>query len=120
MNPLSLLREGAAVTGRVIGGALDHLSPGRRRRRSWIGDGKAHIEVRGVSDPKRKSLARDVERALHAVEGVQWAQVNSVAGRVVVAFDPDGPSPEDLIEVIEGDIRERLLVKCLWWLLCRG
>jgi cation-transporting ATPase I len=97
-----LLREGAAVTGRVIGGALDHLSPGRRRRRSWIGDGKAHIEVRGVSDPKRKSLARDVERALHAVEGVQWAQVNSVAGRVVVAFDPDGPSPEDLIEVIEG------------------
>ena len=102
MNPLTLLREGAAVPGTVIGGALDRLSPGRRRRRSWVGDGRAHIEVRGVNDPKRKILARDVERALHAVEGVQWAQVNAVAGRVVVAFDPDGPSPEDLIEVIEG------------------
>ena len=102
VNPLRLLREGTAVPGAVIGGALDRLSPGRRRRRSWVGDGKAHIEVRGVNDPKRKRLARDVERALHAVEGVQWAQVNAVAGRVVVAFDPDGPSPEDLIEVIEG------------------
>ena len=101
MNPVRLLREGAAVPGAVIGGALDRLSPGRRRRRSWVGDGKAHIEVRGVNDPKRKILARDVERALHAVEGVEWAQVNAVAGRVVVAFDPDGPSPEDLIEVIE-------------------
>ena len=102
MNPIRLLREGAAVPGAVIGGALDRLSPGRPRRRSWVGDGKAHIEVRGVNDPKRKRLARDVERALHAVEGVQWAQVNAVAGRVVVAFDPGGPSPEDLIEVIEG------------------
>src|ERR1019366_3538647 len=102
VNPIRLLREGAAVPGAVIGGALDRLSPGRPRRRSWVGDGKAHIEVRGVNDPKRKRLARDVERALHAVEGVQWAQVNAVAGRVVVAFDPGGPSPEDLIEVIEG------------------
>ncbi|MGD0945703.1 MAG: hypothetical protein ABR972_15760, partial [Acidimicrobiales bacterium] len=78
MNPVKLLREGVALPGAVIGGALDRLSPGRRRRRSWIGDGKAHIEVRGVNAPKRKSLARDVEQALHAVEGVQWAQVNAV------------------------------------------
>lgn len=69
MNPVELLRQGAAVPGAVIGGALDRLSPGRRRRRSWVGDGKAHIEVRGVNDPKRKSLARDVERALHTVRG---------------------------------------------------
>ncbi len=43
-----------------------------------------------------------MERALHVVEGVQWAQVNAVAGRVVVAFDPKGPSVEDLLDVIDG------------------
>jgi cation-transporting ATPase I len=97
VNPLRLLREGAA-----LGGALDRLSPGRRRRRLWVGAGKAHIEVRGVHDPARKLLVRDVERALHALPGVQWAQVNAVAGRVIVAFDPEGPSTEDLLGVIEG------------------
>ena len=102
MNPLRLLREGAAAPGAALGGALDRLSPGRRRRRLWVGQGKAHIEVRGVHDPARKVLVRDVERALHAVPGVQWAQVNAVAGRVIVAFDPEGPSTEDLLGVIEG------------------
>jgi cation-transporting ATPase I len=58
--------------------------------------------VRGVHDPARKLLVRDVERALHALPGVQWAQVNAVAGRVIVAFDPEGPSTEDLLGVIEG------------------
>ena len=32
---------------------------------------------------------------------MNWAQVNAVAGRVVVAFDPEGPSVEDLLEVVE-------------------
>jgi cation-transporting ATPase I len=102
VNPLRLLREGAAVPGAALGGALDRLSPGRRRRRLWVGVGKAHIEVRGVHDPARKLLVRDVERALHALPGVQRAQVNAVAGRVIVAFDPEGPSTEDLLGVIEG------------------
>ena len=102
MNPLRLLREGAAAPGAALGGALDRLSPGRRRRRLWVGQGKAHIEVRGVHDPARKVLVGDVERALRAVPGVRWAQVNAVAGRVIVAFDPEGPSTEDLLGVIEG------------------
>ncbi len=102
MNPLRLLREGAAAPGAALGGALDRLSPGRRRRRLWVGEGKAHIEVRGVHDPARKVLVRDVERALNAVPGVQWAQVNAVAGRVIVAFDPEGASTEDLLGAIEG------------------
>ncbi len=102
MNPLRLVRVGAAVPGAALGSALDRLSPGRRRRRLWVGRGKAHIEVRGVHLPGREVLARDVERALRAAEGVQWAQVNAVTGRVVVAFDPDGPSVDDLVDVVEG------------------
>ena len=52
--------------------------------------------------PGARSWRGDVERALHVVEGVHWAQVNAVAGRVVVAFDPEGPSVEDLLDVIDG------------------
>ncbi|MDA8039467.1 MAG: heavy metal-associated domain-containing protein, partial [Actinomycetota bacterium] len=101
MNPLLLLRSGAAAPAGALSSALDRLSPGRRRRRLWVGRGKAHIEVRAVHEPGRASLARDVERALREVRGVNWAQVNAVAGRVVVAFDPEGPSVEDLLEVVE-------------------
>jgi len=102
VNPHAFLRAAAAAPGAALSGALDRLSPGRRRRRLWVGRGKAHIEVRGVHHPGREALARDLERALHGVKGVQWAQVNAVAGRVVVAFDPDGPSVEDLLDVIDG------------------
>ena len=99
VNPLALLRAGAAVPGAALGAAL---GSGRRRRRVWEGRGKAHIEVRAVHRAGREALARDVERALHVAEGVRWAQVNAVTGRVVVAFDPDGPSVDDLVGIVEG------------------
>jgi cation-transporting ATPase I len=102
VNPLGVLRAGVAAPGAALGSAIDRLNPGRRRRRLWAGRGKAHIEVRGAHVPGREALARDVERALAGLKGVQWAQVNAVTGRVIVAFDPDGPSGSDLVEVIEG------------------
>ncbi|MHB1987296.1 MAG: HAD-IC family P-type ATPase [Acidimicrobiales bacterium] len=101
MNPLAVVRDGATGSAAALSNVLDRLSPGRRRRRLWTGRGKAHIELRAVQDPERAGLARDVERALHEIEGVHWAEVNAVIGRVVVAFDPEGPSIEDLVEVIE-------------------
>jgi cation-transporting ATPase I len=90
------------LPGAALGSAIERLNPGRRRRRLWASRGKAHIEVRDAHVPGRGALAREVERALQGIEGVQWAQVNAVAGRVIVAFDPDGPSVDDLVEVIEG------------------
>ena len=74
---------------------------GRRHRHSWVGDGKAHIEVRAATRPGWKSLARDVEAALEGVKGVHWAEVNAVIGRVMVAFDGDAVETDDLIDVIE-------------------
>lgn len=50
--------------------------------------------------PGFEVLVKDLEVALNAIEGVQWAQVNAVLGRVVVAFDPDLSSPEVLLETI--------------------
>jgi len=87
---------------RLTGDALGRLSPGRRHRRMWVGEGRAHIEVRAVHRPGRERLIEDLEAALRAIDGVRWAQVNAVLGRVVVVFDPDGPSADDLLEEIEG------------------
>ena len=86
---------------------------GRRHRRAWVGDGKAHIEVRAATRPGSEPVARHLEAALECVEGVHWAEVNAVVGRVVVAFDGDAVETDDLIEVIEeieeahGTHRER-------------
>jgi cation-transporting ATPase I len=76
--------------------------PDRRRRRSWVSDGRAHIEARGVRKPGNESVVAHFEAALREVEGVQWAQVNAITGRIAVMFDPDGVSFDDLVEVIEG------------------
>jgi cation-transporting ATPase I len=86
----------------MAGDALERLSPGRRHRRMWVSEGRAHIEVRAVHRPAHDQLVKDLEAALNAIEGVDWAQVNVVLGRVVVVFDPEGPTVDDLVEEIEG------------------
>ena len=95
------LRIPRAVGG-MAGDALERLSPGRRHRRMWVSEGRAHIEVRAVHRPGHDQLVKDLEAALNAIEGVEWAQVNVVIGRVVVVFDPEGPTVDDLVEEIEG------------------
>lgn len=52
--------------------------------------------------PGTEALARRVEAALAALEGVHWAEVNAVLGRVVVAFDDEALGVDDLVGVIEG------------------
>ena len=86
----------AAIAGRLP------ISPGRRQRRRWVGNGRAHIEVRGIHRPENHPAARGLEAALAEVDGVQWAQVNTVAGRVVVAFDGDQVGVDEICDVIEG------------------
>ncbi len=83
-------------------GRLGQIGEGRRHRRSWTAAGKAHIEVRAVHRTGGDTVARDVERALARLGSVQWAEVNAVVGRVVVAFDPGELSLADLVEVVEG------------------
>ncbi|MHB1719192.1 MAG: HAD-IC family P-type ATPase [Acidimicrobiales bacterium] len=85
-----------------LGRLLDGIFSGRRHRRSWVGNGRAHIEVRAARRQGLDAFARHVEGALSRVEGVQWAEVNAVTGRVVVAFDPSSADLDDLVEVVEG------------------
>ncbi|HEV7898462.1 MAG TPA: HAD-IC family P-type ATPase [Planosporangium sp.] len=94
--------------GRLPAAAARSLPlPGRRRmsRRSWVGHGRAHIEVRGIDRPGSEVVARHLEEHLKRIHGVHWAEVNAVLGRVVVAFDSGSVSPDDLVDAIE-DVEE--------------
>jgi cation-transporting ATPase I len=86
-----------------IGALVDRIEgSGRRHRRSWLGADRAHIEVKGVHRAGLEDLARHVEKALEEIPSVHWAEVNAVAGSVVVAFDPGGADVDDLVDVIEA------------------
>lgn len=52
--------------------------------------------------PENAPVARQVEAALTGLRGVDWAEVNAIVGRVVVAFDSDDVGVDDLVEVIEA------------------
>ncbi len=92
-----LAAQAGAAGSRQVAAARQHLrAPGRSHRRTWVGNGRAHIEVRAVDRPDGQSLARQVERDLEALEGVDWAEVNAVLGRVVVAFDEDATTLDGL------------------------
>ena len=73
-----------------------------RRRHVWAAPGRAHIDVRGVHRPGTEGIADAVERALLAIEGVHWAEVNAILARVAVAFDDDVVDIDDLITAIEA------------------
>jgi hypothetical protein len=89
--------------GSLFSAIADRFSPpGRRARRRWVRHGRAHIEVKGVHRPENAVLARRVEEELARPEGADWAAVNAVLGRVIVAFDDRRLGVDDLVEVIEG------------------
>ena len=79
----------------------DGLRRIRRHRRRSVTNGRAHIEVRGIDRPGNEHYARALVEALQRLNGVDWAAVNQVLGRVVVAFDDDEVDLEDLLDVVE-------------------
>ncbi len=93
-----------AQAGAVLARIADRLplSAGRAQRRRWAGNGRAHIEVKGAHLPGNEAFATRLEGELARLDGVDWAQVNAVLGRVIVAFDDDQLDVDDLTDVIEG------------------
>ncbi len=82
---------------RVLGNA-----EGRIERRMTVSeDGHAHIEVRGAHLPEHEALAADAKAAIERLDGVEWAEVDAVVGRLVVVFDPAAIDADDLIGTLE-------------------
>jgi cation-transporting ATPase I len=103
---------GTAVTGAdplpdghvrsLAGVARGMLEPpmARHRRRVWADHGHAHVELAAPSAEDAPAVRQALRRELERLEGVQWATVNDVVGRVLVAFDERRVGVEDVVGVV--------------------
>jgi cation-transporting ATPase I len=81
---------------------LNPLVPrGRTARHVWVGNGRAHIEVRALDHPGA-TIGGALPAALERLRGVHWAEVNEALGRVIVAFDGTDVGPEELVDAVEA------------------
>src|SRR4051812_10987479 len=110
---------GTVVTGsdplpggrlRDLGGVLPGVvepPEARHTPRGWAARGRVQVELPDpgteVAPDQRRALRRQLER----LDGVHWAAVNDVVGRVLVAFDDRRIEPEDVVGVIAAVQRVR-------------
>jgi cation-transporting ATPase I len=81
---------------------LHPLAPrGRTARHVWVGNGRAHIEVRAL-DRAGATIGAALPAALERLRGVHWAEVSEAVGRVIVAFDGKEVDPEELVDAVEA------------------
>ncbi|PWI09007.1 cation-transporting ATPase [Streptomyces sp. NWU339] len=86
-----------------VAAVLVDAGEGRARRRVWSRDGRAYLEVRGLSGhgERHGRLAHEVTAVLRGAAGVRWAEVNAALGLVVVDGDEDGLDLDELLELVE-------------------
>jgi cation-transporting ATPase I len=115
------LARAAAVTGaRAVGTVLTGSDPvpagsrglvdvakgmlepplARSTRRVWADSGHAHVEIAAPAAEERAEVRSALRRQLVRLDGVEWATVNDVVGRVLVAFDERRVGVEDVVGVV--------------------
>ena len=83
---------------------IAETGPRRTRRRVWSQDGRAHVEVKGLtgSGGRHHRLREHLTGTLRDVKGVRWAEINAVTQHILVDFDEQELDVEAIIEVIEA------------------
>ncbi|TFV71925.1 cation-translocating P-type ATPase [Blastococcus sp. CT_GayMR19] len=72
----------------------------RHTRRIWADRGHVHIEVAAPSAEEQPEIRRALRRHLERLEGVEWATVNDVVGRVLIGIDDRRVSVEEVVGVV--------------------
>ncbi|TQM43830.1 HAD-IC family P-type ATPase [Pseudonocardia cypriaca] len=105
---------GTAVTGTdpLAEGGLERMAEAargifepaeeRHHRRVWVDGGHAHVELAEPAVADDPEVRRTLRRRLERLEGVEWATVNDVVGRVLVAFDQRRVRVEDVVGVVSS------------------
>ncbi|MFD7502906.1 HAD-IC family P-type ATPase [Streptomyces sp. NPDC059850] len=113
MLPFAMLSDLIALPVRSVSGLRLRLADAadvlrdtgehRARRRMWTREGRAHVEVRGLTGhgETHDKLAGALTATLHRLHGVNWAEVNAAVGQVLVDFDEDHLDADDVLQVIE-------------------
>jgi cation-transporting ATPase I len=71
-----------------------------RSRRTWLGKTRAHIEFRELTPAELTAFARQVELGFKGLSRVEWVEVNPHSRRVLVSFEEDAYTLEELVEVV--------------------
>ena len=74
---------------------------GRRHRRVWVGNGRAHIELRGHGALDGDRVHEALQSVFDGVQGINWAVWNAAIARVIVAFDGEGLDANALVTLLE-------------------
>jgi cation-transporting ATPase I len=85
-------------------GTVSRAGTARIRRRVWSANGRACIEVRGLTGrgPQHRRLAAAVTSTLRSMKGVHWAEVNAVTAQILASFDSEQLDLDDLVEAVEA------------------
>jgi cation-transporting P-type ATPase I len=76
----------------------------------WSAHGHAHIELRRVDPSQADRFAERLEAELSRHPAVRWVETVGEVGRMVVAYDENAASEEDLVESVE-DVEDEFAVK---------
>jgi hypothetical protein len=71
-----------------------------RSRRTWLGKTRAHIEFRELTPTELSAFARQVELGYKALSRVQWVEINPHSRRVIVSFEEDAYTLDELTCVV--------------------
>ncbi|HVJ15736.1 MAG TPA: hypothetical protein VM686_09845, partial [Polyangiaceae bacterium] len=74
---------------------------GPHSRRSTIGRNRAHIEIKKLVESELSAFTRAVKKELE-LPRVQWVEVNPALFRVVIAFEDDAFTIEELVAHVEN------------------
>ncbi|MGI8311809.1 hypothetical protein [Saccharopolyspora hattusasensis] len=98
-----MLRTLGALASQIVApvAAAAQSIVGLGRRRAWVSEGRAHVEVRGVHQPGSEEAGERIVRWLEKVPGVVWVEINAVVGRVVIGHDPDLVGIAGLVGAVE-------------------
>nr|MDQ2643586.1 hypothetical protein [Myxococcota bacterium] len=73
---------------------------GTRRRRWTLGRNRAQIEMRELDPRETEAFERALRLGFERLNRVQWVDVCPEIGRVIVAFEDDAYTLEELLGVI--------------------
>lgn len=80
---------------------LKKLYSSKRTRKCHVGRARAHIEIRALGDEEHAAFTRAVLAGFAELPRVRWVDVCRELRRVVVAYEDDAYTLEELVRVIE-------------------
>ncbi len=84
----------------LVGAAKGMVEPPSARSTRRVYRDRDHLQIELAADDGTPEATRSLRRHLERLEGVQWATVNDVVGRVLVAVDARRVGVEDVVGVV--------------------